>query len=181
MSMAGCKPAPAAILQSTSVSRKIQSTTTDLITSPEEKTIPVSAKRRKPNASVTYHTSTLRAPQWTYFHLRLITSSQTSAALPIEEPSLDALSVRRYLNAALSRFLGLMGISTPIDILKIDQQDVWIRVPRDDATAVHEAVSSWLSNPGGMANGNGTRWIVKGRDDWLVRLHGGTGQDLFTA
>jgi ribonuclease P/MRP protein subunit POP8 len=137
-------------------------------------------KRQKPNGSATHHTATLRSPRWTYFHLRLFTSSTTSTSTT-EEPALDALTVKRYITAALSRFLGQMGAATPVDILKLDQQDVWIRVPRDDATVVHEAMSSWVSNQGGMGDGSGLRWIIKGRDDWLVRLVGGEGQDLFTA
>jgi ribonuclease P/MRP protein subunit POP8 len=105
----------------------------------------------------------------------------TTTASSADEPVLDALTVRRYLTAALSRFLGQMGAATPVDILKIDQQDVWVRVPRDDATAVHEAVSSWVSNQGGMGDGSGMKWIIKGRDEWLIRLAGDSGQDLFTA
>jgi ribonuclease P/MRP protein subunit POP8 len=138
-------------------------------------------KRQKPNGSATYHTATLRSPRWTYFHLQLFTSSMTTTASSADEPALDALTVRRYLTAALSRFLGQMGAATPVDILKIDQQDVWVRVPRDDATAVHEAVSSWVSNQGGMGDGSGMKWIIKGRDEWLIRLAGDSGQDLFTA
>lgn len=98
------------------------------------------------------------------------------------EPALDAITVRRYLTATLSRFLGHMGAATPVDILKIDQQHVWVRVPTDNTRAVHEALSSWVSNQSGTGDGSGLRWIIKGRDDWLVRLAGGQGgQDLFTA
>lgn len=139
-------------------------------------------KRQKPNGSTRYHTATLRSPRWTYFHLQLFTSSTSTSKPTADEPALDAITVRRYLTAALSRFLGQMGAATPVDILKIDQQHVWVRVPSDDATAVHEAVSSWVSNQGGMGDGTGLRWIIKERDDWLVRLTGGKGgQDLFTA
>ncbi|TID19905.1 Mitochondrial escape protein 2 [Venturia nashicola] len=139
-------------------------------------------KRQKPNGSATYHTATLRSPRWTYFHLQLFTSSASSSNPTADEPTLDAITVRRYLSAALSRFLGQMGSAIPVDILKIDQQHVWIRVPSDDATAVHGAMSSWVSNQGGMGDGTGVRWILNGRDDWLVRLGGVKGgQDLFAA
>jgi len=151
-------------------------TTSEEVGSTENQAETRPKKRQKPNGSATHHTATLRSPRWTYFHLRLFTSSTTSTSTT-EEPALDALTVKRYIIAALSRFLGQMGAATPVDILKIDQQDVWIRVPRDDATVVHEAMSSWVSNQGG----SGLRWIIKGRDDWLVRLAGGKGQDLFTA
>jgi ribonuclease P/MRP protein subunit POP8 len=150
--------------------------------STEVQTEPRPKKRQKPNGSATYHTATLRSPRWTYFHLQLVTSSMSmTSTSATNEAGLDSLTVRRYLMAALSRFLGQMGAATPLDILKIEQQDVWIRVPRDDSTAVHESVSSWVGIQGGMGEGNGSRWIVKGRDDWLIRLTGGNGDDLFTA
>lgn len=154
----------------------------DVETNPIEQTEKRPKKRQKPNGSARYHTATLRSPRWAYFHLQLLTSSTSTSKPTTDEPALDAITVRRYLTAALSRFLGQMGAAIPIDILKIDQQHVWIRVPSHDATAVHEAVSSWVSNQGGMGDGTGLSWIIKGRDDWLVRLTGGRGgQDLFTA
>lgn len=137
-------------------------------------------KRQKPNGSARYHTATLPSPRWTYFHLQLLTSSTSSSNPTTDEPALDAITARRYLSAALSRSLGQMGAATPVDVLKIEQRHVWIRVPSDDATTVHEAVSSWASHQGGTGDGTGLRWIIHGRDDWLVRLGGGKGgQDLF--
>ncbi|KAE9993574.1 hypothetical protein EG327_004333 [Venturia inaequalis] len=132
-----------------------------------EKTETRPKKRQKPNGSARYHTATLPPPRWTYFHLQLFTSSSSTSKPTADEAALDAITVRRYLSAALSRFLGQTGAATPIDILKLDQQHVWIRVPSDDATAVHEAVSSWASSQGDMGDGTGLRWIIKGRDDWL--------------
>lgn len=82
--------------------------------------------------------------------------------------TIDALTARTYLTAALSQFLGLMGTSISIDILKIENRsqehsqkkevsssyssshssspEVWIRVPRDDAAAVFTALSSWVGS-----------------------------------
>jgi ribonuclease P/MRP protein subunit POP8 len=62
----------------------------------------------------------------------------------------------------------------PVDILKLESDEVWIRVPVEDATAVHESLSSWVG-----AEMGGQRWVLNGRDEWLVRLVGGDGQDLF--
>jgi ribonuclease P/MRP protein subunit POP8 len=119
-------------------------------------------QKRKPHH--VSHQHTLRKPSWTYFHLHLLSS-------PSEE-SPDILTAKRYLTSALQRFLGLHGAAIPVDILKLEERAVWIRVPREDATAVHEAFASWI--------GDGVRWVVKGRDEWLVRLAGGgDGQDLF--
>ncbi|QGA16843.1 hypothetical protein EYB26_004513 [Talaromyces marneffei] len=105
---------------------------------------------------------TSRNPQWTYFKLQLIPHSHH----PIKNFVVDALTARTYLTSALSQFLGLMGTSIGIDILKIDnppsssppppeQQrtkpspeypNVWIRVPRDDGAAVLAALSSWVGS-----------------------------------
>ncbi|QDS76678.1 hypothetical protein FKW77_000298 [Venturia effusa] len=126
------------------------------------------------------HTATLSRPRWAYFHLALFTSSTTSSRPLADDSTLDPITVRRYLTAALSRFLGQMGAAVPIDILKIDGRHVWVRVPSHDAAAVHEALSSWVSSSGVVGDGAGLRWIIKGRDDWLVKLAGEkAGQHLF--
>jgi ribonuclease P/MRP protein subunit POP8 len=120
-------------------------------------------KKPKNRSHHLLHQATLRKPSWTYFHLSLFSPSSN-------EP-LDILTAKRYLTSALQRFLGLYGAAISVDILKLDRKELWIRVPREDAPAVHEAVSAWL--------GDGVKWVVKGRDEWLVRLGSGDGQDLF--
>lgn len=123
------------------------------------------SKKRKANPHHLLHQSTLRKPSWTYFHLALFSPYHPQG-------SEDMIMTKSYLNSALRRFLGLHGEAITVDIFKIDQNEVWVRVPREDATAVHEALSSWT--------GNGVRFVVKGRDEWLIRLAGsGDGQDLF--
>jgi ribonuclease P/MRP protein subunit POP8 len=123
------------------------------------------AKRSRPNASTTLHTNTLRQPQWTYFHLSLFTTNS-------EQPSMDAISARQNLNSALTRFLGLTGSSIPLDIIKLEGRELWVRVPRDDGKAFHEAISAW-------AGGGQAKFVVKGKDDWLVKLVAGSGAQLF--
>ena len=120
-------------------------------------------KKQKSKPHHLLHQATLRKPSWTYFHLELFTPSST-------EP-LDILTAKRYLTSALQRFLGLHGAAISVDILKLAGREVWIRVPREEAPAVHEAVSGWM--------GEGIKWIVKGKDEWLTRLASGNGQDLF--
>lgn len=122
-------------------------------------------KKRKANPHHLLHQSTLRKPSWTYFHLALFSPYYS-------QRSMDILTTKSHLNSALRRFLGLHGEAITVDILRVDKNEVWIRVPREDATAVHEALSSWT--------GDGVRFVVKGRDAWLIRLAGGgDGQDLF--
>jgi ribonuclease P/MRP protein subunit POP8 len=129
---------------------------------------------------------TSRNPQWTYFKLQLYSTPSLLFSLlkiisdisriprshhPIKNFAVDPLTARTYLTSALSQFLGLMGTSIGIDILKIEnpsssssptqQQrnktqskgeqlsefpNVWIRVPRDDGAAVLAALSSWVGS-----------------------------------
>lgn len=122
------------------------------------------AQTRKKKHHILYQ-ATLRKPAWTYFHLELF-------RLDSQEEPADIITLKRNLTSALQRFLGLHGAAIPVDILKVEADHVWVRVPREDATAVHEAIVSWTSD--------GVKWIVKGRDEWLVRLASdGLGQDLF--
>ncbi|KAI5302511.1 hypothetical protein KEM56_000630 [Ascosphaera pollenicola] len=89
---------------------------------------------------------TSRSPQWAYLKLLLTAQSQSRS----QSPPLDALTARAYLTSALSQHLGLVGTSISIDILKIERLQgrdyLWIRVPRDDATALASALTSWIGN-----------------------------------
>ena len=114
-------------------------------------------------------TTTIRNPPWTYFHLALVTSS--SIGSNSMQPSLDDITVRLHLTPALNQFLGLTGTAIPIDILKVDGSDAWIRVPSPDASAITEALSGWI--------GNDVAWRIKGQSSWLGALTAGNEQDLF--
>lgn len=89
----------------------------------------------------------------------------------IKNFTVDALTARSYLISALSQFLGLMGTSIGVDILKIenpssplpeqkererrgDVPNVWIRVPRDDGAAVLAALSSWVGSLSSPSSGS---------------------------
>jgi ribonuclease P/MRP protein subunit POP8 len=120
-------------------------------------------KHNHPNAASTIISNTIRFPQWTYFHLSFFSSTK--------EPELDAITARTHMDAAMTRFLGLTGSAIPIDILKLEGTDLWVRVPREHANAFHEGLSSWSNNS--------SKYIVKGRDDWLLKLVHGTAEKLF--
>jgi ribonuclease P/MRP protein subunit POP8 len=121
-------------------------------------------KRKRPNnGGSTLITNTIRSSKWTYFHLALFS--------PGNEPELDAITARANMNAAMKRFLGLTGSAMPIDILKLDGVEVWVRVLREHANAFHEAMSSWTSAS--------SKYVVKGREDWLIKLVHGSGSELF--
>lgn len=100
---------------------------------------------------------------------------------------LDAVTARTYLTSALSQFLGLTGTSISIDILKIvsdqphTQEEIWIRVPRDDASAVVGALSSWVGGKtGGCGSGN-VAWRVCAKGNFLGALIAGSGDGLFVS
>lgn len=131
----------------------------------EAKKAEPSKKRSYPNKSAVLHQNTLRHPQWTYFHLSLFTTAAKS-------PEHDALTARQNLSSALSKMWGLTGWSMIIDILKLEGPELWVRIPRDNAKIFHEAVATWIGD-GQM------KYVVVGRDDWLVNLCGGDAQDLF--
>ncbi len=77
-------------------------------------------------------TLTLSSPH-TYLHLSLPSSNpapQIASSSSSSQPPLDPLTARTHLTTALIRFLGETGAGVPIDILKIENRDVWVRVPR---------------------------------------------------
>ncbi|KAK5225458.1 hypothetical protein LTR47_009305 [Exophiala xenobiotica] len=99
---------------------------------------------------------TLRNPPYAYFHLS-IQSLQFS-----QSQSLDEITARSYLTAALQQYLGLTGTAIEIDILKVEGAHIWIRVPRDDESAVTAALSQWCS----LAEGS-VSLRVEARGSWL--------------
>lgn len=117
---------------------------------------------------------TIRRPPFTYLHLTLLSSSSSSLTTTTDT-EIDILTFYRHLTSALQQFLGQTGLAIPIDFLKVQGADCWIRVPREDGWAVAEAVSGWTGSLGTGEVG----WRVKGRGDWLGAVVAGTGKELF--
>ena len=94
-------------------------------------------------------------------------------------PTLDALQVHSYCLAALTRFLGDTGAAVPVDVLKIDRNRCWVRVPSEDLSALAAAVTTW----GGTRDGGlEVMFRLLGCSDWLGCLVGAEGQeDLWTS
>ncbi|ESZ93026.1 hypothetical protein SBOR_6597 [Sclerotinia borealis F-4128] len=105
---------------------------------------------------------TITAPPFSYIHLELQSSS-------LKKPQLDDITAKSYITSALTRFLGLHGSAISIDILKTEGKDVWIRVMREDASAVAAALGGWIKGVGDEG-GEQVGWTVKGRGNWLVGL-----------
>jgi ribonuclease P/MRP protein subunit POP8 len=122
-------------------------------------------RKRSEKTSSTVTQFTIRNPPWSYLQLSLITNSANY--------QLDALTAHLHLRAALSQFLGLHGTAIPIDILKLHNNDVHVRVPSEDASAVVIAVGGWVGKAG-------EGWRVKNSGSWGAGLHSSTtGTDLF--
>ncbi|KAH9843450.1 hypothetical protein Tdes44962_MAKER07394 [Teratosphaeria destructans] len=132
---------------------------------PTTQTHPPHKRKRKPRSHPRSTTLTLRAPTWHYVHLRHLPTATS--------PALDPVTTHLHLVQALSRFLGLHGAAVPLDILKLDGHDVWIRVPAEAREVVVAAVGGWVGSAG-------EGWRVVGRSSWDVRAVGREGgRDLF--
>ena len=116
-------------------------------------------------------TITIRNPPFTYLHLTLLTST---ISVPISNsPPIDILTARAHLTSALNQFLGITGTAIPVDFLKVEGRDVWIRISREDAAAVVGALSQWVGKDGG------TSWRVNGKGEWLGVVAAADGHQLF--
>jgi len=112
-------------------------------------------------------TFTLRNPPYSYVHLRATHQAQNgSFQKPSQEQDLDEVTLISYMTNALSQYLGLTGTAIPIDILKIEGSEGWIRLPREDENAVVAALSQWMGKGGAALR-------VLGRGSWLGGLSSG--------
>lgn len=138
----------------------------------QSQTQPKSASQKESHPKLkglTHKTITISTPSYTYISLTLTSSlpprtTNTSS----QTPQLDALTARTHLTSALTQFLGLSGSAISIDILKIEERQVWVRVPREDAGAFVAAVGGWIGNGAGREEKVG--WRVGGRSNWLSGL-----------
>lgn len=129
------------------------------------------------NHQATETTTSFRHPPYTYLHLSLVTLPSASPLHhQLSRPTpLDAITALSYLTSALQQALGLTGTAITIDILKVEDLDVWIRVPYEDGSAVMAAISQWSSPTKGAA------LRVRGRGAWLGGLVGkGIGSKLWS-
>lgn len=132
---------------------------------------PVTTQKKKRKRTSKPHIITqltIRHAPWAYVHLEHL-----SAAGNKDAGTLDALTAHLHITAALSQFLGLHGSAIPVDILKLDGMEVWVRLPREEKSALIAAVGGWVS-------GAGEGWRVRGSSSWDARtVCRDGGQDLF--
>ncbi|RMD42843.1 hypothetical protein DV735_g2284, partial [Chaetothyriales sp. CBS 134920] len=85
---------------------------------------------------------------------------------PTSVPPFHPVTLLSYLNSALQSYLGLSGTAIPIDVLKTQNDDAWIRIPFEDTSAVIASVSQWS----GRSSGGGVQLRVKASGTWLGGL-----------
>ena len=134
-------------------------------------TSPSNTTDRKRKADDTSRTKiladcTVRDFTWYYLDVSLVAQQPTSKTDPI-----DALTAKKYLTIAMTQRFGVIGSAVSIDILKIENDTVWIKVPFEDRMMVTEALSGW--------SGNGIAWRIKQSGPWLGGLTGSSSRHLF--
>ncbi|KZL85125.1 hypothetical protein CI238_09340 [Colletotrichum incanum] len=116
-------------------------------------------------------TCTIKTPLFSYAQLELVTDSPQALDATA---GLDNLQVRSYCNAALRQFLGVTGSAIPVDILKVDGNQCWLRVPRPDLSPFAAAITAWA----GVSEQGSRRVLrVKQCSDYLGAMVGADGQD----
>ncbi|KAI5788363.1 hypothetical protein EDC01DRAFT_162417 [Geopyxis carbonaria] len=97
---------------------------------------------------------TIRNHDWSYAHLQMIydppyTPAESSGA---EWPP-DILTWRTSLTSALKQFLGVTGTAIHIDILHLDKDEAWLRIPRVHMEKFGTAVSGYVGTSEGRTVG----------------------------
>lgn len=124
-------------------------------------------KRSRPSKNLTIAQFSVRHPTWTYVHLKHINSSNTASRI-------DETTVSLWIDAALAQFLGMHGRAISIDYLKLEGQDIFIRIPNQDHQAFIAALTNWIGR-----NSDALRTV--GWSSWDANAYGqDAGQDLFT-
>ncbi|KAL6849792.1 hypothetical protein ACO1O0_009337 [Amphichorda felina] len=128
-----------------------------------------SAKKPRLDKSHDILTCTVKAPQFSYAHMQLVTDGTGS-----NPGTLDELQVKSYCTVALRQFLGITGAAIPLDVLKAEGTECWVRVPREDLGPFAAAMTAWR---GTTEDGVQCLLRLKQCSDWLGAMVGSDGQD----
>ncbi|CEI39524.1 hypothetical protein FVEN_g8733 [Fusarium venenatum] len=115
-------------------------------------------------------TCTIKEPPFSYAHLELVTDAPSNSS----SATLDDLSLKSHCTAALRQFLGITGAAISIDILKVENNHAWVRIPRPDLGSFAAAITAW----GGTSdNGEQISLQLRQCSDWLGAMVGADGQN----
>ncbi|KAI1072759.1 hypothetical protein LB507_003292 [Fusarium sp. FIESC RH6] len=115
-------------------------------------------------------TCTIKEPPFSYAHLELVTDLPSSSS----SVALDDLSLKSYCTTALRQFLGTTGVAISIDILKVENNHAWVRIPRLDLGSFAAAITAWR---GTSDNGEQISLQLRQCSDWLGAMVGADGQN----
>ncbi|EKJ72261.1 hypothetical protein NXS19_012552 [Fusarium pseudograminearum] len=115
-------------------------------------------------------TCTIKEPPFSYAHLELVTDVPSSSS----SVTLDDLSLKSYCTTALRQFLGTTGAAVSIDILKVENNHAWVRIPRPDLGSFAAAITAWR---GTSDNGEQVSLQLRQCSDWLGAMVGADGQN----
>jgi len=131
---------------------------------------PTAESQKGTNAkkSTEIRTFTIRSSPFGYAQLQL------SSDPPRETQNLDAIQVRSYCGSAMTRYLGYMGKAISIDVLKVEGEHCWVRVPQPNLAAFAAAISAW---PGTSDGGLLVKLKILQCSDWLGSMVGREDQE----
>jgi ribonuclease P/MRP protein subunit POP8 len=123
-----------------------------------------SSQSQRPNSQTSHELlkCTIKAPPFSYAQLEFITEE-------LQPASLDNLQVKSYCTAALRQFLGDTGTAIPIDILKVEGNECWLRFPREDLGAFSAAITAF---PGVFDGGKQSLLRIRQCSNWLGLMVG---------
>lgn len=125
------------------------------------------AKQRK---SRELFNNTISRPPFAYAQIEVVhNQAPTDGGNSSSVEVLDALQARSYCDAALKQFLGATGAAMPLDLLKLDESQFWVRLPREDLGLFAAALAAWSSVSRG---GTATALRLKASGNWLGSLVG---------
>jgi ribonuclease P/MRP protein subunit POP8 len=127
------------------------------------------APKPKARKACEIQTCTIRNPPFSYAQLELLSGPGAG-----EKPCLDEITVRSYCSAALTRFLGATGAAISLDILKVHENQCWVRVPREDLAAFAAAITAWRGASEGSVD---CAFRLLQCSDWLGSMVGRAGQE----
>ncbi|CAK7212350.1 hypothetical protein SEUCBS140593_001474 [Sporothrix eucalyptigena] len=125
------------------------------------------SKTSKESRSRELYSSTISRPPFAYARIEVVHGIGSSSE------ALDALQARSYCDTALKQFVGATGAAMPLDLLKLDGSEFWVRLPREDLGLFAAALAAWSP---GSRGGTSTALRLKASGNWLGSLIGRTEQ-----
>jgi len=133
-------------------------------------------KKKKKKLSHTHERRfTIRKPDWHYLRLKMIFNPPYNPTTISPSFPPDLLTWRTHLSSALSQFLGISGTAISIDFLHTELDQVWIRIPREDAVRFTAAIGGWRQE----VEGRDVGFRPIGASDFMMAVSCGNGRDLF--